>query len=128
MARRATQKMPNATGPTGLALKWRSDAQVLRQRGGESLAVSLESCAAELEVWAKEWALERLTLSQAAEESGFGYSTLQHLVAEKRLRNVGSKHAPRIRRGDLPRKAATAAGGPDLADRVLAAHQRRRDS
>jgi hypothetical protein len=98
---------------------------VLRHRGAEALGASLESCAAELEVWARAWALEALTLEQAAAESGYSYSALQHLVAAKRIPNAGSARRPRIARKDLPRKPSGSAVGQGLADRVLAARQRR---
>jgi hypothetical protein len=45
-----------------------------------------------------------LTLAEASTESGFSKDRLRHLVAEGRLHNVGRKGAPRVRRGDLPRK------------------------
>ena len=111
--------------PIALIAKWRADAAVLRHRGAEALAVSLESCAAELETLAREWDIEALTLEQAAQESGFSYSHLQHLVAAKRLRNAGTARRPRIRRADLPRKAGTPHDEPGLADRVLAARSQR---
>src|SRR5690348_16569017 len=101
--------MPHPAGPVGLATRWRADAEVLRRRGAEALATSLESCASDLEVWARAWDLEALTLDQAAKESGYSYSTLQHLVAEKRIRNAGSARRPRIARKDLPRKPSLAA-------------------
>ena len=121
MRRKRAATMPSAAGPRGLAAAWRADAAVLRHRGAEALAASLESCADELERWAEEWALERLTLEQAARESGYGYSTLQHLVAGKRIPNAGSPRRPRIRRADLPRKVSAPPGGVGLADRVLRA-------
>src|SRR2546425_10869637 len=96
-----------------------------RHRGAEALAACLESCATELEVWARAWELEQLTLSQAAAESGYSYSTVQHLVAAKRIRNAGSARRPRIARKDLPRKPSLATVEQGLADRVLAARHRR---
>ena len=125
MRRKAAAIVPNAAGPGGLATRWRADAGVLRHRGAEALAASLESCAVELEQWARAWELEALTLGQAATESGYSYSTLQHLVAAKRIRNAGSVRRPRIARKDLPRKSSVAAAGQGLADRVLAARHRR---
>ena len=98
---------------------------MLRRRGAETLAASLESCAAEVEQWAREWELEALTLDQAAQESGYSYSTLQHLVAGKRIPNAGSARRPRIRRADLPRKVTAQPAGLGLADRVLAARHRK---
>ena len=121
MARRRARPMPNATGPSGLVARWRQEAAILKHRGGEPLAKALSGCADELEQWARAWELEALTLEQASTESGYSYSTLQHLVADRRLPNAGSAHRPRIRRKDLPRKAPGVTTGPQLADRVLAA-------
>jgi len=125
MPRRNSPRVANANGPSGLVARWRSDADVLRRRGGESLAATLESCAQDLEAWALAWELEALTLDQAAAESGYSYSALQHMVAAKRLRNAGTPHRPRIRRADLPRKAVPMSTGPQLADKVLAARRQR---
>jgi len=106
-----------------LVARWRAEAEVLRRRGAESLAALLAGCADELAEWAKAHELEALTLEQAAVESGYSYSALQHMVAERRIKNAGTQHRPRIRRNDLPRKVQTCANppGPQLADRVLRA-------
>lgn len=110
-----------------LAAHWRAEGAVLRRRGAEQQAAVLESCAAELEQCAREQELEALTLEQAERESGYSYSALQKMVATGRLLNVGEPHRPRVRRGDLPKKAHTRPpgpfadkpDGPDLAKRVL---------
>ena len=106
-----------------LAGRWRAEAAVLRRRGAEQHAAVLESCAADLEASARERDLEALTLEQAERESGYSYSALQKMVAAGRLRNAGEPHRPRVRRGDLPKKARPmapiACAGPDLATRVM---------
>src|SRR6266516_813092 len=105
MSRRRARPIPNASGPSGVVARWRAEADVLRRRGAEALAVSLESCAQERERWAQEYALEALTLDQAAAESGYSYSALQHMVADGKVKNAATPgHRPRIRRSDLPRK------------------------
>src|SRR5205807_3968361 len=116
----------SGSGPVGhggpaLSLKWRADAAVLRHRGAELQAVVLEQCATELEAYERERGLEALTLEAAAAESGYSYSALQKLVAAGTLANVGDKHKPRVRRGELPRKAGRVRrdGEPDLAGAVL---------
>lgn len=48
---------------------------------------------------------EALTLKQAADETGYSDDYLGRLVRDGKLENVGRKNAPRVRRGDLPRKA-----------------------
>ena len=65
------------------------------------------------------------SVEQAVAESGYSYSTLQQKVAAGAIPNVGDKGRPRVRRRDLPRKAAMPAairrsGEPDLAGDVLA--------
>jgi len=123
---RVRRKVARLSGPQELTARWRAEAAVLRRRGAELQAAVLEGAAGELDEWARTWELEVLTLSQAAAASGYSYSALQHLVAAGRIKNAGTAHRPRIRRSDLPWKAGNApATGLALADRVLAARQRR---
>lgn len=104
--------------------RWRSEADVLHRRGADEQAVVLKSCASELEEEGRLFSLEALTLEQAAESSGFSYSALQKMVRDGTLPNVGKKGAPRIRRGDLPKKPSGATepreGEPDISELVLA--------
>jgi len=108
-------------GLGGLAAQWLADAAVLRHRGATVQAELLEQCAGELEAAERERGLEALSLEQAAAESGYSYSQLQKLVAAGTLANVGEPHRPRVRRGELPRKAGRVErdGEPDLAGAVL---------
>ena len=108
-----------------LAVRWRNDALLLRRRGAEPQAVTLEACAEDLEQSLQESALEALPLSQAARESGYSYSALEKGIRSGRILNAGEPGRPRIRRCDLPRKA----GSPglklvqrqtNLAEKVLA--------
>ena len=112
-------------GPTDRAAQWRTVAGTLRDHGAEVQAVLLERCADEIEADHRERALEALTLNQATLESGYSYSALQKKVASGELPNMGTKNCPRLRRGDLPRKAGQlprgpSDGEPDLAGKVLA--------
>ena len=112
------------TGPTDLATRWRDEAATFRKRGAGAQAVLLESCAEELETVLRERDLEALTLQGASEESGYSYSALQKMVAEGKLPNRGDKNRPRVRRGDLPRKAGRlprgpSDGEPNLAETIL---------
>ena len=126
MTRRRGDRLAKPSGPAELAERWRADAAVLRHRGAETLATCLETCAGELAAWGEAWRLEELTLEQAAQESGFSYSHLQHLVAGMHLKNRGSARRPRIRRGDLPHKVGHAESSTlGIADQVLAARHRR---
>jgi hypothetical protein len=47
---------------------------------------------------------DSLTLDEASRESGYSTDHLRHLIADGTLANAGRKHAPRLRRVDLPRK------------------------
>ena len=110
--------------PDLLAAQWRSEAETLRRRGAAAQAVALESCADDLETALRERTLEALTLNEASRESGYSYSALQKMVANGTVPNQGNSHRPRIRRGDLPRKAGrlgkvSGEGEPDLVGRIL---------
>ncbi len=77
-----------------------------------------------MEAALREQALEALTLNEASEESGYSYSALQKMVADGKLPNLGDRNRPRVRRGDLPRKAGQlprgpSDGEPDLAGTIL---------
>lgn len=117
--------MGDARRILNLASEWRRRATMLREYGAEGQAAAVEACAVELTDAVKDWQDEPLTLEQAAEESGYSYSTLQQKVAAGEIPNVGDKGRPRVRRYDLPRKTPTPArllesGEPDLAGEVLA--------
>jgi hypothetical protein len=61
-----------------------------------------------------------LTVPEAARESGYSADRLKELIREGKIPNAGRKHAPRIRRGDLPRKpraqpVESSTGGASLA-------------
>jgi len=125
VTRKRAASMPQPAGPVGLAARWRQEARLARELGAVEAAQALERCASQLDVSEREHALELLTLQQASDASGVSYSTLQHAVAAGRIKNAGTRHRPRIRRADLPRKVSAASAGQGLADRVLAARHRR---
>ena len=113
--------LPDAKGTSqhDLAARWRAEIDVLRKRGAEAVAAAVESCADELEQSLREAALEALTLSEAAEESGYSKSHLSRLIATDRLPNAGRRNAPRVKRGDLPRKPDNPMDdGPDLVGQI----------
>lgn len=94
-----------------------------RRIGADAQAKILEKCAGELEAEAREEQLRLVTLHEAEELSGYSYSALEKGVRAGRIPNAGTKHSPRIRVADLPRKAGHGLrepGEPDLANRVLA--------
>ncbi len=83
---------------------WREVAATLRPYGAESAATALERCADELEARVMEWADEPLTLSDAAQESGYSVQHLRRLVTQGLLTDVAESSQIRVRRRDLPRK------------------------
>jgi hypothetical protein len=108
-----------------LASEWRARAKMLRDYGAEAQAAAIEACAVELTDAIKTWQDEPLTLEEAAEESGYSYSTIQQKVAAGEIANAGTRGRPRVRRYDLPRKTpgpryTLDSGEPDLAGKVLA--------
>jgi len=103
----------DALAPTlaSLAGAWRAKAAELRGFGAEPAALALERAASELEAALAAAAGETLTLDEAAREARMSKDHLRHLVSSGAIPNAGRKGAPRIRRADLPRKAATPPAG-----------------
>ena len=87
-----------------LATRWRQDAEVCARYGDERGAGVLRQVADELDAAVRAAADEELTLEAAAAESGYSRDRLRHMVADGEIQNAGRRGAPRIRRGDLPRK------------------------
>lgn len=92
------------TGVEGLVQRWRKDAVLLRQYRNNQQAESLEDRAAELEALLHEEENALLSLAEAAGVTGYSTDHLGRLVRQGRLPNAGTKHRPRIRHGDLPRR------------------------
>ena len=94
-----------STALLSLADRWRERAADVRTwAAAEGAALALERAAAELDETVREALDERLTLEQAANESGYSKRRLRELLAEGAVPNAGRKGAPRIRRAELPRK------------------------
>lgn len=120
--------------PEQLPEAWRAYAEDNRQILTREAAGAIERCANELErAWAAYWD-EPLPLKNAAAESGYDPDSLGRVLRERPELNVGRKHAPRIRRKDLPRhpgtRSASAAGDnlsslDQFTSRVLASSGRR---
>lgn len=102
--------------PNELAVKWREDADTLARYAPELARIALAH-AEELDAALRAVDDDALDLATAAKESGYSVDRLRHMVRSGVIRDAGRKHAPRIRRGDLPRKPkAKAAGGFNAAD------------
>lgn len=97
--------------PSDLVTSWREEAARLRARyGDDRLAQLCETHAAELETAIIGSATDLLNLQQAARASGYSADRLSRLVREGKIPNFGRKHAPRVRRGDLPIRPGAAPG------------------
>ena len=94
--------MTGRTSVETLPGAWRRQAGTLRRYGGETPAVALESCAAELEATLRERDETTLSLTEAARESGY---SADHLGRDGKIPNTGRPGTPRIARSHLPRKA-----------------------
>ncbi|MFQ5888815.1 MAG: hypothetical protein ACE5JR_02045 [Gemmatimonadota bacterium] len=107
-----------------LAARWREEAALYDRRGQRALVDAVNSYAAELEECLQEWALEALSLEQAAEEKGCRYDTAQRKVASGEWPNAGRKGRPAVRRCDVwpaLRRPRLVTGEPDIAGEELAA-------
>lgn len=110
--------------PTERALvdRWRERADELEPYTPPA-AEAWRRAAGELEAALLATACEALTLEASAQESGYTVDHLRHQVAAGVIPNAGRRGAPRICRGDLPRKP----GGPVEPENGydIAAHARR---
>lgn len=103
--------------PDALPAAWRDRASKLEAYAPPA-AEAFRAAARELEEVLEARAEELLTLDEAAEESGYSKRRLRELVSEGTIPNAGRKHAPRLRRSDLPRKPGAGrsdSGGYDPA-------------
>jgi hypothetical protein len=91
--------------PSELAAAWRDRAASLRRYAPEA-ANAFEDAAGELEAILRDTGAELLTLEAAARECGYSADHLGRLVKAGRLANLGKSGAPKVRRGELPRKPA----------------------
>lgn len=101
--------------------RWLDEAAFLRRHGAVEAAATTELNARQLEEAIRSAEDETLTLSEAAAASGYAKRTLREKVAKGEIPNAGRKHAPRVRRGDLPKRASLANG----SDFDAQAHARR---
>lgn len=96
--------------------RWTRQLEILQGMKLNEGAGVLEWCINDLAREMEAHRLELLTIREAAEESGYSYSSLEKSLRNGDIPNYGSKGKPRLRRGDVPKKAAR---GEGIADRVL---------
>jgi hypothetical protein len=95
---------PVSTVVRSLAERWAADAELLESHGALQAAATCRRHAGELLAVLESAEDERLTLAEASRASGYSAERLRHMLADGTIPNAGRKHAPRVRRGDLPRK------------------------
>lgn len=114
-----------------LFAKWNREPETLRRRG--ALVNGADLCTELLADVETVLALDNdtpLSLPQAAAISGYSSEHLGRLVRSGSIPNAGRPNAPRIRKGDLPRKPARLAKrelgpyDPDADARTLLSRQR----
>lgn len=106
---------PNPTRaptPGELPAVWRQRAAFLTDYGDPNTARLWELAAVELERALQAFGDETLSLVEAARVSGYTSDYLGVLLKAGKLKNVGRKNAPRIRRADLPQKQSHGPGRP----------------
>jgi hypothetical protein len=91
-----------------LPSRWRLQADQL-ERFAPAAATAFRDAAAELEAALRAEADELLSLSEAAELSGYSVDHLRHLVADGAIPQAGRRGKPKVRRGDLPKRAGKCA-------------------
>ncbi len=95
-----------------LVKAWLTLAEQQRRLGAESVACTLEFCAAQLSAEDAQLGSEQLTLGQAAQISGYSTDHLGRLVRAGLIPNSGRPGAPRIARRELPIKPGQMAASP----------------
>ena len=96
-------------GVTDLPAAWRERAKGL-VRYSQPAGNAYEDAADELEKALRRQEDEVLNLTQAADESGYTADYLGRLVKAGEISNAGRPGAPKIRRGDLPKKVIRTTG------------------
>jgi hypothetical protein len=114
--------MRDLVGVPELPSAWRAEAERL-ERFAPAAATAFRDAATDLEDALRASAGELLTLAEASLASGYSADRLRHLVSSGAIANAGKKGAPRIRRADLPVRAARpalSAYNPDEDARSIA--------
>lgn len=76
----------------------------LRQFGAEEAAGGAQEALDRVAEEIRDGLDDKLTIQQAADATGYSADSLRRHVREGTIPNAGEKHAPRIRRRDLPRR------------------------
>lgn len=109
--------MKDVREPGSLVVEWRRVAEILRAEGCFEVAATRERSANELEALLHTQQNELLSITDAAQESGYSAEYLRRLLRKTPALNAGKAGKPLIRRAELPRKAMSLVGnGRDVYD------------
>ena len=84
--------------------RWQQRREVFDESGVELGVRLCDLVLSDLATLERAAADEVLTLDEAARASGYSADHLRHLVSAGDVPNAGRKHAPRVRRADLPER------------------------
>lgn len=121
-----------------LARQWKTEAHLLRTYGDDRGAAVCELHSTQLKLAWEQWQAEKLTIADAAAESGYSEEHLRRLARSGDLPTTrnGERGQIRIARGDVPKKpgrskskgdASRASDGYDVSEdaRDIAKRMRR---
>jgi len=93
--------------------RWRAERDRLRRIGAlADPGLLIADILTEVEALLAAEEEETFSLTRAARESAYSAGHLGRLVRDGTIPNAGRRHAPRIRRSDLPRKATVLRSPP----------------
>ena len=98
--------------PADLLALWQQRADYLHQFGDPNSARLWRTAAVELERALEAFGAETLTLTEAAQATGYSPDYIRQQIAAGDLPNAGRKNAPRVRRADLKVKPHGGRGRP----------------
>jgi hypothetical protein len=84
---------------------WRRSATEMREWGDDRGAAVLDRAVVQLDEAIRSVQSEAMRLAEASRESGYTADHLARLIRTGKLPNAGRRHAPRVRRADLPCRA-----------------------
>ena len=84
--------------------EWRHEADVLRRHGCPQQAELLQNAMRQVEGLLTAQSNAPVPLAEAVRLSGYSASQFRRWLKDGTVRNVGTRGAPAVMRGDLPRK------------------------
>ena len=88
-----------------LRARWRGVRDMYEELGPEGHSRLVEAFLRDIEQLAASEQDKILTLTEAAEYSGYSVEHVGRLIRDGKIPNAGRRHAPRVRAADLPRRS-----------------------